>query len=210
MLRDIIKKILSEEVMSIDKFTIVEIDLPDLVFESLLNESRSTVVVSKTLMDNLKSYVKSKYNWPPGVNDLWCSDIREKKDQNGDGIKLSCPKKFTINVSYHWAQRLFRPDEPEHQPGGRLSHLNVLYPDIYEGLKLFFDYKNSINEYITKTTDWSSPKTKKFLLTFGDYQEIIAIRKGDKGNYAVEFVTQIKGVKFFETKELRDSVRLYL
>ena len=86
----------------------------------------------------------------------------------------------------------------------------MLYPDIYEGLKLFFDYKNSINEYITKTTDWSSPKTKKFLLTFGDYQEIIAIRKGDKGNYAVEFVTQIKGVKFFETKELRDSVRLYL
>lgn len=136
--------------------------------------------------------------------------LEKKKDQNDDTIKVSCSKKFTINISYHWVQRLFRPDEPEHQPGGRLSHLNVLYPDIYEGLKLFFDYKNSINEYITKTTDWSSPKTKKFLLTFGDYQEIIAIRKGDKGNYAVEFVTQIKGVKFFETKELRDSVRLYL
>ena len=72
MLRDIIKKILSEEVMSIDKFTIVEINLPDLIFENLLNESRSTVVVSKTLMNNLKSYVKSKYNWPPGINDLWC------------------------------------------------------------------------------------------------------------------------------------------
>ena len=210
MLRDIIKKILSEEVMSIGEFTIVEIDLPDLVFESLLNESRSTVVVSKTLMDNLKSYVKSKYNWPPGVNDLWCSDIREKKDQNDDTIKVSCSKKFTINISYHWVQRLFRPDEPEHQLGGRLSHLNVLYPDIYEGLKLFFDYKDSINEYIAKTTNWSSPETKKFLLTFGDYQEIVAIRKGDKGNYTVEFVTQIKGVKFFETKELRDSVRLYL
>jgi hypothetical protein len=210
MLRDIIKKILSEEVMSIEKFTIVEIDLPDLIFESLLNESRSTIVVSKSLMDNLKSYIKSNHNWPPGINALWCSDIREKKDQNNDVIKISCSKKFTINVSYHWAQRLFRPDEPEHQPGGRLSHLNVLYPDIYEGLKLFFDYKDSINEYIAKTTNWSSPETKKFLLTFGDYQEIVAIRKGDKGNYTVEFVTQIKGVKFFETKELKDSVRLYL
>lgn len=210
MLRDIIKIILSEEVMSIDKFTIVEINLPDFLFENLLTEGRSTIPVDKALVEELNNYVKGRYNWPPGVNDLWCSDIREKKDQNGDGIKLSCPKKFEIKVSDHWVQRLFRPEEPEHRPGGRLSHLNILYPEKTEGLNLFFDYKDSINEHFTNATNWAPPQTKRFLLTFGDYQEIVAVRKEGKGQYYAEFITQIKGERFFDSEELKKATRLYL
>jgi hypothetical protein len=210
-MRDLIRRILKEEVVSNSKrFTIEEIDLPDFIFENLLTEGRSSIVVDATLVRELNDYVKSRYNWPPNIKNEWCSNIKEKVLPKQRIVKYSCNKKFEIKVSDHWAQRLFRPDEADHQPGGKLSHLNILYPEKYEGLNLFFDYKDSINEYLTNSKTWEPPETKRFLLTLGDYQEIVAIRKEGKGQYYAEFITQIKGERFFDTEELKKTIRLYL
>jgi hypothetical protein len=209
-MRNLIRKILKEEVGNIEGFSIKEIDLPDFLFESLLNEGKSSIYIKDSFLDKLNSYVEGKYNWPPNINNEWCSDLKEKESPTEKIVRYSCTKKFKLKVSRHWAQRLFRPDEPEHQPGGRLSHLNILYPEKHEGLNLFFEYKDSINEYFTNATSWVSPQTKKFLLNLGNYQEIVAVRKEDKGHYYVEFVTQIKGVRFFDSEELKNVIRLYL
>lgn len=209
-MKSLIRRILKEEVENIETFSIKEIYLSDFLFENLLTEGKSSIPVDTGLVEKLNKYVKERYNWPPNIKNEWCSDIKEKELPNIKIVKYSCSKKFKIKVSNHWVQRLFRPEEPEHQPDGRLSHLNILYPEKHEGLNLFFDYKDSINEYFTNATSWSPPQTKSFLLTLGNYQEIVAVRKEGKGQYYAEFITQIKGERFFDAEELKKTTRLYL
>jgi hypothetical protein len=209
-MRDLIRRILKEEVGNSKSFTIEEIDLPDFIFEGSLNEGKTTIRVPESLINDLNEYVQSKYNWPPNIKNEWCSDIKEKVLPKERIVKYSCNKKFKLRVSKHWAERLFRPDEPEHQSGGKLSNLKILYPEKYEGINLFFDYKNSINDYLNSSTDWAPIETKNFLLSLGNYHEIVSIRKEGKGHYDAEFVTQIKGERFFNTDELKKAIRLFL
>jgi hypothetical protein len=153
-------------------------------------------------------YIRNKFNWPPTIDKKWCSDIKEKEDKENNLIRYSCNKKFDFKLTNHWLQRLFRKDEPEYKPGGRWSHKNIINPTKKEGINLFFNSKEKINDYIDNAKNWSPNESKFILLSQNNYQLIIALKKEKKGDYTAEFITQIKGERFFDTPELKKTTYL--
>ena len=203
-MRDLIRTVLKEYV-SQETITLEEIFLPEGLFEYLLNEGKATVNIPKGLEKELNNYIQSKFNWPPNVDSVWCSDIREKENLEKKIVTYSCNKKFTFNLGTHWLQRLFREEEPEYKKGGKWENKTIKNPSKKEGINLFFNSKEKINDFIDGETSWRPSTDRTILLTSGDFQEILTIRKEmiGKGNYFVTFITQIKGEKFFDTPELR-------
>jgi hypothetical protein len=203
-MRSLIRTILKEYVNK-ETITLEEIFLPEGFFEYLMNEGKATVNIPKGLEKELNSYIESKFNWPPNIDSVWCSDIREKENLEKKIVTYSCNKKFTFNLGAHWLQRLFREEEPTYKKGGKWENKNIKNPSKKEGINLFFNSKEKINDFIDGETSWGPSTEKKILLTLGDFQQILSIRKEliGKGNYFVTFITQIKGEKFFDTPELK-------
>jgi hypothetical protein len=208
-MKDLIRNILKEEVEN-NKIVLEEIFLSKDFFDLLLIEGRATTPIPKGLEGELTKYISKKFNWPPNIDKKWCSDIKEKENKENKIIIKSCNKIFDFELTNHWLRRLFRADEPEYQLGGKFSHKNISNPGKKEGIDLFFDNKNKINEFIDNVASWN-PMTEKFILltnTTNMYQVIISIRKEKKSNYLAKFITQIKGEKFFDTPELKQTTRL--
>jgi len=206
-MKSLIRKILNEFVDK-DVITLEELNIPNSFFNSLINEGRSTVSIPKGLEKELMDYIRNKFNWPPTIDKKWCSDIKEKEDKENNLIRYSCNKKFDFKLTNHWLQRLFRKDEPEYKPGGRWSHKNIINPTKKEGINLFFNSKEKINDYIDNAKNWSPNESKFILLSQNNYQLIIALKKEKKGDYTAEFITQIKGERFFDTPELKKTTYL--
>lgn len=207
MMRDLVRTVLKEYV-SQETITLEEIFLPEGFFEYLLNEGKATVNVPKGLEKELNSYIESKFNWPPNVDSVWCSDIREKENLEKKIVTYSCNKKFTFNITNHWLIRLFREDEPEYKKDGKWENKKVKNPNKLEGINLFFNSKEKINDFIDNSQNWLSNMRKYILLSKGDYYQIIGLKKEKKGEFNVEFITQIKGEKFFDTPELKKTTRI--
>jgi hypothetical protein len=203
-MKDLIKVILREYTKK-DIITLEEIFLPDDFLETLIAEGNTTVNIPRGLEKNLNNYIKEKFNWPPNVNSVWCSDIKEKENLEKKIVTYSCNKKFTFNLGTHWLKRLFRVDEPEYKKGGKWEDKKIKNPGTKEGIDLFFKSKEKINDFIDGQTSWVSSTEKNVLLSFGDFQQILSIRKEliGKGSYFVTFISQIKGERFFDTPELK-------
>jgi hypothetical protein len=208
-MRDLIRTILREHTKK-DIITLEEIFLPNDFLETLITEGKTTVDVPSGLEKNLNNYIKEKFNWPPNVNSVWCSDIKEKENLEKKIVTYSCNKKFTFNLGAHWLKRLFRADEPEYKKGGKWENKKIKNPGTKEGIDLFFKSKEKINDFIDGEARWKPSTDKTILLTSGDFQEILTIRKEmiGKGNYFVTFITQIKGERFFDTPELKKTTYL--
>lgn len=208
-MKDLIRRILKEYTNK-DTITLEEINLPDGFLDILIFEGKATTPIPSGLEKDLMSYISKKYNWPPTVDDRWCSDIQEKENKKDKTIIKSCNKVFNFELTNHWLRRLFRKNEPEYKKNGKFEGKSIENPNKTEGIDLFFDSKNKINDFIDNSRGWSSMAEKFILLTnkTNMYQVIISIRKEKKYNYLVKFITQIKGEKFFDTPELGKSVRL--
>ena len=178
-MKSLIRKVLNEFVDK-DVITLEELNIPNSFFNSLINEGRSTVSIPKGLEKELMDYIRNKFNWPPTIDKKWCSDIKEKEDKENNLIRYSCNKKFDFKLTNHWLQRLFRKDEPEYKPGGRWSHKNIINPTKKEGINLFFNSKEKINDYIDNAKNWSPNESKFILLSQNNYQLIIALKKEKK------------------------------
>lgn len=204
-MRDLIRKIL-KEYTNRDVITLEEITLPEGIIDLLIIEGKARVKIPSGLEKELMSYISKKYNWPPTIEDRWCSDIKEKEKNNT--IVKSCNKVFKFELSIHWLRRLFRKDESEYKINGRYGDKKIENPSKTEGIDLFFDSKNKINDFIDNASDWSHHERKYILLTKNNYQNILALKKEKKGHYLVEFITQIKGERFFDTPELKKTTYL--
>jgi hypothetical protein len=206
-MRDLIRNILKEYVKK-DIITLEEISLPKSFFNSLIIEGKSTVSIPKGLENELISHISKKFNWPPNINQKWCSDIKEKEDFEKRIVKYSCNKKFSFLLSKHWLQRLFRSEEPDYKEGGKWFKKTITDPTPTEGIDLFFNSKEKINDFIDNESNWLPTQRKFILLSKNDYQTIISLNKEKKGEFVAEFVTQIKGERFFDTPELRKTTYL--
>jgi hypothetical protein len=208
-MRDLIRRILKEHVNK-ETITLEEINLPDGFLDILIIEGKATTPIPSGLEKELMSYISKKYNWPPSVNNKWCSDIKEKENKDDKTIIKSCNKVFEFELSNHWLRRLFRKNEPEYKKNGRFEGKSIENPNKTEGIDIFFNSKDKINDFIDNSGGWQ-PMTEKFILLTNKsnmYQVIISLRKEKKSNYLAKFITQIKGEKFFDTPELKKSIRL--
>ena len=156
---------------------------------------------------NLKKYIESKYNWPPTIGNSWCTDIREKIDKKNNLVKYACKKNFTVEVTNHWIQRLFRTDEPEYR-SGKYKDIKVKNPNKTEGIDLLFNSKSKINDFIDNSINWVSPQEKYVMLSQGDYSTILSITKELNKTYTIKFITQIKGTKFHNTPEFKKTTHI--
>jgi hypothetical protein len=200
-MKQIIRRVLKEHI------ELTEIHLNEIVLDSsfnsfLLNEGNATIEYPKSLYYELKKYIESKYNWPPTINNSWCSDIKEKIDKKNNLVKYTCKKNFSIQVTDHWIQRLFRVNEPDYK-SGKYKDIKIKNPSKTEGIDLLFNSKNKINDFIDNSVSWSQPEKKYILLRQGDYSTILLISKESKGTYNIMLITQIKGAKFHDTPELK-------
>jgi hypothetical protein len=206
-MRDLIRTILREHTKK-DIITLEEIFLPNDFLETLITEGKTTVDIPRGLEKNLNNYIKEKFNWPPNVNSVWCSDIKEKENLEKKIVTYSCNKKFTFNLTKHWLIRLFRETEPEYKKGGKWEDKKIKNPGTKEGIDLFFKSKEKINDFIDNSQNWLSNERKYILLSKNDYYQIIGIVKERKGEFNIEFITQIKGERFFDTPELKKTLHI--
>jgi hypothetical protein len=88
---------------------------------------------------------------------------------------------------------------------GKFYNPSIVNPDIFEGIELFFNSKDKINDFIDNSKNWIPLSSKFMILKSKTYQTIIELKKMDQGSYRVIFITQIKGVPFFDTPELKKS-----
>ena len=206
-MRDLIRKIL-KEYTNRDIITLEEITLPDGFLDRLIFEGKANVPIPSGLEKELMSYISKKYNWPPTIENRWCSDIKEKENKKDKTIIKSCNKVFEFELTIHWLRRLFRKYEKDYKEGGRFESKSIENPSKTEGINLFFDSKNKINNFIDNANEWSYHERKYILLSKNNYQTILALKKEKKGHYLVEFITQIKGERFFDTPELKKTTYL--
>lgn len=206
-MKDLIRRVLKEYVNK-DIITLEEINLPDGFLNILIFEGKANVKIPSNLEKELMSYISKKYNWPPTVEERWCSDIKEKENNKTKTITKSCNKVFNFNLTYHWLQRLFRSEEKDYQKDGKYYNKKIVNPEKTEGIDLFFNSKEKINDFIDNSKEWSVNARKTILLSKDKYQTIISIKKEKKGEYTAEFLTQIKGERFFDTPELKKATYL--
>jgi hypothetical protein len=206
-MRDLIRKILKEYINR-DTITLEEINLPDGFLDTLIIEGKATAPIPSGLEKELMSYISKKYNWPPTIEDRWCSDIKEKENKKNKTIIKSCSKKFEFKLTNHWLIRLFRKDEPEYKEGGKWENKKIKNPNKHEGIDLFYNSKEKINDFIDNSQNWLPNMRKYVLLSKGDYYQIISLKKEKKGEFNVEFITQIKGEKFFDTPEFKKTTHI--
>lgn len=203
-MNELIRTILKEYVEK-NNITLEEIFLPKGFFDCILNEGKTTIDIPRGLEKNLNDYITEKFNWPPNVNSFWCGDISKKEDLEKKIVKYSCNKKFTFDITKHWLKRLFRADEPEYKKGGKWENKKIKNPGTKEGIDLFFSSKEKINDFIVNSKSWLPNERKYILLSKNDYHQIIGIVKEKKGEFNIEFITQIKGERFFDTPELKKT-----
>jgi hypothetical protein len=103
---------------------------------------------------------------------------------------------------------LFRETEPEYRKGGKWENKRIKNPGTKEGIDLFFKSKEKINDFIDNSQNWLSNERKYILLSKNDYYQIIGIVKERKGEFNIEFITQIKGERFFDTPELKKTLHI--
>ena len=206
-MRNTIIRIL-REYTELNEITLTEIFIDQ--YDIILSEGSAFVRVPSNIKSKLDVKLKSYYNWPPTINNMWCSNIKEKFKE-GIPIK-SCSKKFNINLTTHWIQRLFRTSENNYQKiNPKTGNPNITYnekivdPDIFEGIELFFNSKNKINDFIDGSKTWDVFESKFVVLKSGTYQTIIELKKEGSGSYVANFITQIKGAPFFDTPQLKKS-----
>jgi hypothetical protein len=202
-MKHIIRRVLKEHI-ELREIHLNEIFLDSEFNSFLLSEGKATITYPKSLESDLKRYIENKYNWPPTIGNSWCTDIREKIDKKNNLVKYACKKNFTVEVTNHWIQRLFRSGEPDYK-SGKYKDINIKNPSKTEGINLLFNSKNKINDFIDNSVNWVFPEEKYVLLSQGDYSTILVIKKELKGIYNIKLITQIKGTKFHDTPELKKT-----
>jgi hypothetical protein len=205
-MKQIIRRVLKEHI------ELTEIHLNEIILDSsfnsfLLNEGKSTIEYPRSLDNELKKYIEGKYNWPPTINNSWCSNIEEKINKKNNLVKYTCKKNITIQVTDHWIQRLFRADEPEYKIG-KYKDIKIKNPSKTEGIDLLFNSKSKINDFIDNSTNWVSSQEKYVMLSQGDYSTILTIIKELNKTYTIKFITQIKGTKFHNTPEFKKTTHI--
>ena len=205
-MKHIIRRVLKEHI----ELRVIHLD--EIVLDSefsgfLLNEGKATISYHRSLEPDLKRYIESNYNWPPTIGNSWCTDIREKIDKKNNLTKYACKKNFTVDLTTHWIQRLFRTDEPEYR-SGKYKDINVKNPSKTEGIDLLFNSKNKINDFIDNSSNWSPLQDKYVMLSQGDYSTILSITKELNKTYNIKFITQIKGTKFHNTPEFKKTTHI--
>lgn len=209
-MKELIKQILREHVTN--RVTIEEITLPENFFTEILSEGKATVNVPNRLNSDLITKINSYYNWSSNGTKWICPDEYIQPGKNGD---LSCELMFDINLTGHWKQRLLRNLEPDYSAinpltgnPGKFHNMRIISPGTYEGIELFINNLNLIVKFIKNAKDWRMSQGRHLLLSKGNYQEIVEVYRFDKNKYKVNFITQIKGVSFFDTPQLKGSYKI--
>jgi hypothetical protein len=203
-MRNLIRKILKEEVGNIETFTIEEIDISDF-FEDLLNEGYTTISIPNWLSDEVKITVTDlmPHTHKSKGNMYWCPEYDEKGKKNKNDNNF-CRFNFKITTTPHWVKRILRTDEPNYSEGGADYNPRIENPEVYECLKVIEQNIKEIMATITKRRDWAKNTELDFKLSVirdgKILEQIITIYKIDSNHYEIILKTNIKGVKLIDNK----------
>jgi hypothetical protein len=202
-MRDLIKTILKEYTKK-DIITLEEIFLPNDFLETLIAEGKTSVKVNKSVKTSIEKRLESYYNWPKNINKEWCSKIIEIGSLEGKVPTYKCNKRFDFNITDHWYDRLFRTQEPDYQeidPRTGIEGVNydpkIVDPGFFEGIDLFFNDKERINNFIESRKNWGIGESIMVKMVGPDgYSQILGFLKNNPKHISVSFVSQLKGVPF--------------
>lgn len=202
-MKELIKSILKEYIEK-DNVTLEEIFLPDDFLEKLLNEGKTSVKVSNSVKNSIQKKLESYYNWPKNINKEWCSKIIEVESLEDSIPKYMCKRKFDFVITPHWYDRLFRTQEPDYKEidpktgrRGKNYDPKIVDPEFFEGINLFFNNPERINDFIETRKNWSNNTTISVKMTGPNkYTQILKLFKNSPKHISVTFLTQIKGVHF--------------
>lgn len=218
-MKSLIRRILKEYVNN-DLVTLEEVFFPK-GYLKMLTEGEAKYSVPSSVRTKLNNRLKSYFNWPPylkiGEKNSWCGvdiKVRKLKDEDTEessGLSFGCSRVFEFELSKHWMQRLFRTKETDYNEGGNNFNKKIKDPELYEGIDLFFNEKNKIMTFVSNALNrnWGMNEEKYIILSKGSgddiYYELIALVRRTKQIIKVEFITQIKGVKFFDTQKAKKA-----
>ena len=206
-MRELIRTVLKEYVNK-ETITLEEIFLPDNFLDTLLTEGKTTVNVSSSVKNSIQKKLESYYNWPKNIDKEWCSKIIEVESLEGSIPTYTCKRRFNFEISPHWYDRLFRTQEPDYQEinpktGRRGENYDpkIVDPGFFEGINLFFNNQERINDFIETRKNWSNNTTISAKMTGPNkYSQILKLFKNNPKHISVIFLTQIKGVPFRDNK----------
>jgi len=209
-MKDLIRQKLKEYIES--RITITEISPDSPIIKNILIEQNinfydenNNIVNIGEVRNELTSYFKSHYNHPSSKPDGFCGEYKNNND--------SCNKKFIIDnngITIHFVERIYRLSHPDYQIGGINYNPLILNPGKYEGIDFFFNNIKNLIEKINKTNEigWVNSGDKKFYMFTKkdiDFSIIIQIQKV-KPKYDVKFISQIKGVPNWKSKDLVKTI----
>jgi hypothetical protein len=209
-MKDLIRQKLKEYIES--RITITEISPDSPIIKNILIEQNinfydenNNIVNIGEVRNELTSYFKSHYNHPSSKPDGFCGEYKNNSD--------SCNKKFIIDsngITIHFVERIYRLSHPDYQIGGINYNPLILNPGKYEGIDFFFNNIKNLIEKINKTNEigWVNSGDKKFYMFTKkdiDFSIIIQILKV-KPKYEVKFISQIKGVPNWKSKDLVKTI----
>jgi len=193
MIRDLIKKILLEYTTGGPEIEIIVLDT--ILTESeieLLTEGEATVNVPMNVQLDVKNYLNVINKDNQG---FFATAINPNTNKE---VK----KKFFINITKHYLQRLFRTKEPRYKEGGDDYDPKIVDPGIFEGIDLVYEAKNKLLSHHFSNQPKSHILGKYILVrTYVNKTPMSVILKvvDDvfiKKSYTLILTTQIKGVEF--------------
>lgn len=194
MIRELIKEVLFEYT---SKTTDIEIiDLTSILTESEINlliEGVATIQVPSNINQQVDNHASGISN---GSDGYYVTVINPTS-------KLPVTKKFIITPTKHFKQRLFRTQEPDHQPNETYYCPKLINPGTLEGVNLVFDASEKILDYHFSNPPKSHLIGKEILVrryVNGVPMSVIIVVGRPKGTNKEKFEiflkTQIKGVNF--------------
>jgi hypothetical protein len=203
-MKNLIKKILKEEIKSVETFTIQEINVSYL-FENFLFENNHTVFVSSS-ETNEKNVDAQKNYFPYNKDGFWCP--------NNYMVGNRCEYGFEINLTKHWIARLSRSKEKDYKPGGKNYDPKIKDPDFKDCLNMVHNGIDVIIDFIRNAKNWSGSEEKCLIVsksTSDSYiEQVIKLKKKSKNLYVLNFISNIGGVRMRSTDyNAKDDVICY-
>jgi len=195
-MRDLIRKILLEYTYT------PEIEI--IVLDSILSESELKLITESEATVNVPTNIKSEVENYLNVINKTNQGFYAKAINSNTNTEVK--KKFFIEPTKHYLQRLFRTKEPDYKPGGDNYNPNIVDPETFEGIDLVYDAKDKLLRYHFSNQPKSHILGKNILIrTYVNKKPMSVILKVIenvflKKSYTLVLKTQIKGIDFKSPK----------